>query len=108
MIILAANAGGAWSPIGDVTTIMLWIKGQVTTVPIIIDVFIPSLVTMVVPLVILSFTMKGHNVTRPAIENEEEGPQISKRVSTWILIQGVSSLLFVPVFKTFTHLPPYL
>jgi len=108
MIILAANAGGAWSPIGDVTTIMLWIKGQVTTVPIIVDVFLPSLVTMIVPLTILSFTMKGHDVTRPAIENEEDGPQISKRVSTWILIQGVSSLLFVPVFKTVTHLPPYL
>ena len=108
MIILAANAGGAWSPIGDVTTIMLWIKGYVTTGPIIVDVFLPSLVTMIVPLTILSFTMKGHDVTRPAVENEEDSPQISKRVSTWILIQGVSSLLFVPVFKTVTHLPPYL
>ncbi|MCF8295942.1 MAG: sodium:proton antiporter NhaD [Saprospiraceae bacterium] len=108
MIILAANAGGAWSPIGDVTTIMLWIKGQITTIPIITNVFLPSLITMVIPLTILSFTMKGHDVSRPADINDEETPHISRRVSTWILIQGVGSLLFVPVFKTFTHLPPYL
>ncbi|MCF8295941.1 MAG: sodium:proton antiporter NhaD [Saprospiraceae bacterium] len=107
MIILAANAGGAWSPIGDVTTIMLWIKGQVTTIPIIIDVFLPSLVTMIVPLAILSFTMKG-TVERPVIVEEDDEPQISKRISIWILCQGVASLLFVPVFKTVTHLPPYL
>lgn len=107
MIILAANAGGAWSPIGDVTTIMLWIKGQVTTVPIIRDVFLPSLVTMIVPLAILSFTMKG-TITRPIVNIEEGTPQISKGISVWILCQGVASLLFVPVFKTVTHLPPYL
>ncbi|HPG73374.1 MAG TPA: sodium:proton antiporter NhaD, partial [Bacteroidales bacterium] len=71
MVVLAANAGGAWSPIGDVTTIMLWIGGQVTTVSIITRVFLPSLATMLAPLLILSFTMKG-NVTRPTIEVEEE------------------------------------
>ena len=107
MIILAANAGGAWSPIGDVTTIMLWIKGNVTTVPIIVDVFLPSLVTMIVPLLILSFTMKGL-VKRPTVDDKNDSPQISKQVSIWILIQGVASLLFVPIFKTVTHLPPYL
>jgi Na+/H+ antiporter NhaD/arsenite permease-like protein len=108
MIILAANSGGAWSPIGDVTTIMLWIKGQVTTGPIIMDVIVPSLAAMIVPLAILSIFMKG-NIERPEkIEGEEEHGHISKRLSTWILVQGVGSLLFVPVFKTVTHLPPYL
>ncbi|MFH2143418.1 MAG: sodium:proton antiporter NhaD [Bacteroidota bacterium] len=106
MVVLAANAGGAWSPIGDVTTIMLWVKGQVTTVPIIIDVFLPSLVTMVIPLIILSFTQKGH-VERPAVEsNEAVFSNIKQRV--FILILGISCLLFVPVFKTLTHLPPYM
>lgn len=106
MVVLAANAGGAWSPIGDVTTIMLWVKGQVTTLPIITDVFLPSLVTMVVPLTILTFSMKGE-VTRPEIKGgEAEFTSINQRVI--ILILGVASLLFVPVFKTLTHLPPYM
>lgn len=106
MVVLAANAGGAWSPIGDVTTIMLWIGGQVTAGTIIKNVILPSLVTMIVPLAILSFTMKG-NVTRPTLdENAGEFTQNWERL--FILILGVSSLLFVPVFKTVTHLPPYL
>ena len=69
MVVLAANAGGAWSPIGDVTTIMLWIGGQVTTGAIITRVIIPSLFTMIVPLAVLSFTMKG-DVTRPKIDRQ--------------------------------------
>ncbi len=106
MIVLAANAGGAWSPIGDVTTIMLWVKGQVTTIPIIKDVFLPSLVTMTVPLILLSFTQKG-NVTRPESSGrDEEFTKPLERV--FILIFGVSALLFVPVFKTITTLPPYM
>ncbi|MFH2143419.1 MAG: sodium:proton antiporter NhaD, partial [Bacteroidota bacterium] len=106
MVVLAANAGGAWSPIGDVTTIMLWVKGQITTVPIIVDVFLPSLVTMVIPLIILSFTQKGH-IEKPAIENNEAVfSNMKQRV--FILILGISCLLFVPVFKTLTHLPPYM
>ena len=106
MIILAANAGGAWSPIGDVTTIMLWVKGQVTTVPIIRDVILPSLVTMIVPVVILSFTLKG-NVDRPEVRSGNE-EFTSPALRVFMLIFGVSALLFVPVFKTFTHLPPYM
>lgn len=106
MVVLAANAGGAWSPIGDVTTIMLWVKGQVTTVPIIIDVFIPSLLNILVPLIILSFTMKG-NVERPETVIDENVFSNSRQ-SIFILILGVSCLLFVPVFKTVTHLPPYM
>ena len=107
MVVLAANAGGAWSPIGDVTTIMLWIGGQVTTVNIIAMVFIPSLVTMVIPLSILSFTMKGH-VERPKINPNEEQEFTSAFERKLMLIMGVSALLFVPVFKTLTHLPPYM
>lgn len=106
MVVLAANAGGAWSPIGDVTTIMLWIGGQVTALKIIEGVFLPSLACMVVPLAILSFTMKG-NVVRPAIDDEEtEFTTPKERVI--FLLAGVGGLLFVPVFKTVTHLPPYM
>ena len=105
IVILSANAGGAWSPIGDVTTIMLWIGKQVTTGPIITNVILPSLVSMLVPLTIMSFMLKG-NVTRPAIEEEADNTTKSER---WVaLLLGVGSLLFVPVFKTITHLPPYL
>jgi Na+/H+ antiporter NhaD/arsenite permease-like protein len=106
MVVLAANAGGAWSPIGDVTTIMLWIGGQVTTGSIITRVIVPSLFTMIVPLSVLSFTMKG-NVTRPEIDaNQKEYTTPFER--KLFLIIGVCGLLFVPVFKTITHLPPYM
>lgn len=106
MVVLAANAGGAWSPIGDVTTIMLWIGGQVTAANIIVMVILPSLVTMIVPLIIVTFTMKGE-VQRPVVdENAQE--LVSQRMSVAILAIGVASLLFVPIFKTYTHLPPYL
>ena len=107
MVVLAANAGGAWSPIGDVTTIMLWIGGQVTTGPIIKDVILPSFVTMAVPLAIVSFTMKG-NVTRPQLDAGETTEFTTHFEQRLLLIMGVSALLFVPVFKTVTHLPPYM
>jgi Na+/H+ antiporter NhaD/arsenite permease-like protein len=106
MVVLAANAGGAWSPIGDVTTIMLWIGGQVTALKIIEGVFLPSLVCMVVPLAILSFTMKG-KVSRPVVDNDEIVYTTPKE-RTIFLALGVGGLLFVPVFKTVTHLPPYM
>lgn len=107
MVVLAANAGGAWSPIGDVTTIMLWIGGQVTTLKIIAGVILPSLFTMVIPLIIVSFTMKG-DVARPEVDESDAEHQVPEWQQKLILIWGVASLLFVPVFKTFTHLPPYL
>ena len=107
MVVLAANAGGAWSPIGDVTTIMLWIGGQVTTVKIISYVFFPSLFTMLVPLIIVSFTMKGE-VQRPILEEGESQEFTSSFERKLLLIMGVGALLFVPVFKTVTHLPPML
>jgi len=106
IVVLAANAGGAWSPIGDVTTIMLWIGGQVSTVAIITRVFLPSVVNILVPLIIISFTMKG-NVMRPDIkDNGNELTSLYER--KLMLILGVGGLLFVPVFKTITHLPPYM
>lgn len=106
IIVLAANAGGAWSPIGDVTTIMLWIGGQVTSGAIISRVFLPSVAAIIIPLAILSFFMKG-SVKRPAHE-EHEKQLTTKSEQKIILFLGVGGLLFVPVFKTITHLPPYM
>lgn len=105
MVILAANAGGAWSPIGDVTTIMLWIGGQVTTLDIMIKTFLPSIISIVVPCLILGNMLKGE-VVPP--EQTEEGIKIERRWQILILCLGVGGLIFVPVFKTITHLPPYL
>lgn len=105
MIILAANAGGAWSPIGDVTTIMLWIGGQVTTVNIMMKTFLSSLVCMVVPVLILSFSLKGE-IQRPDVT--EDGVQIAPQYRRLIFFLGIGLLIFVPIFKTITHLPPYL
>ncbi len=108
MVILAANSGGAWSPIGDVTTIMIWIKGNITALNIILETFLPSLVSMLVPLTIITFILKG-DVKRPeAAEQSENDIQVSAKQSSLIFFLGVGSLLFVPVFKTITHLPPYL
>ena len=109
IIILSANAGGAWSPIGDVTTIMLWIGGQVTASNIITSIFIPSLVCALVPLIYLSFRLKG-NVTRPE-ETELKEHHIDPTTPferNLIFYLGVAGLLFVPIFKTITHLPPYV
>ncbi|MDR1725538.1 MAG: sodium:proton antiporter NhaD [Bacteroidales bacterium] len=107
MVILAANAGGAWSPIGDVTTIMLWIKGNITASMIIKETFIPSLVSMVVPLSVITLTMKG-SVVRPQDTETTTTLAGSKSQSNIIFFLGVGSLLFTPVFKTITHLPPYM
>mgnify|MGYP003111098069 FL=1 len=106
-IIIAANAGGAWSPIGDVTTIMLWNGGQVSTNSIITEVFLPSLACLLVPLLIASYSFKGKTIeaevpTTPKIQ------QLSPRESNFILLLGVGLLLMVPVFKAITHLPPFL
>lgn len=107
MVIIAANAGGAWSPIGDVTTTMLWIGNQITSAHIIKSLFIPSLISIAVPLLILSFKMKG-NVERP-LENEVNGTKkLSPHQQSIVLFCGVLVLILVPVFKTVTHLPPYM
>lgn len=107
MVILAANAGGAWSPIGDVTTIMLWIKGNITAGNIILETIIPSLVSLLVPVAIIGMTMKG-KLERPEKTESEETSTVTRKQSLIILIMGVGLLLFVPFFKTITHLPPYL
>ena len=109
MVILTANAGGAWSPIGDITTIMLWIGGQVTAGSIITNIFIPSLVCALVPLIYLSFKLKGE-VQRPVLTETKEHylDPTSSFERNLIFYMGVGGLLFVPIFKTVTHLPPYL
>ena len=109
MIILAANAGGAWSPIGDITTIMLWIDGQVTALNIIQSIFIPSVVCMVVPLLYLSFTKQGTVVRalgRMDIEHMKNPTTAFER--NLVFFMGVAGLLFVPIFKTVSHLPPFM
>jgi Na+/H+ antiporter NhaD/arsenite permease-like protein len=107
MVILAANAGGAFSPIGDVTTIMLWIGGKISAWKIIKNTFLPSAVSILVPLAVLSFTLKG-TVERPQIKAGNQSDDISQSQKLAITMLGIGALLFVPVFKTITHLPPYL
>jgi Na+/H+ antiporter NhaD/arsenite permease-like protein len=106
IIIIAANAGGAWSPIGDVTTTMLWIGGQITAGSIVSGVFIASLVSLLVPVAILSFVLKGE-VKRPEYRERIE-QQASKRDRQLVFVLGIGGLLMVPVFKTVTHLPPFM
>lgn len=105
-VVIAANSGGAWSPIGDVTTIMLWIGGQITALTIVAKVFLPSLVSILIPLILVSFFMKGI-VNRPTrLKNEISITSDKERVIVFAI--GVGALLFVPVFKAITHLPPYM
>ncbi len=105
MIIIAANAGGAWSPIGDVTTTMLWIGGQISAIGIMKSTFIPSVVCMLIPLVYLSFTLKGslgsHEVKTSSSHHEVTSGNL-------MLFLGIGALISVPIFKTTTHLPPYI
>lgn len=108
MVILAANSGGAWSPIGDVTTIMLWIAGNISTGAVITHCIIPSLISMIIPLIIVSFIEKGE------IDESKRQMQAAEQVKipTWrrnlIFWMGIGALVFVPVFKTLTHLKPYM
>ena len=108
IVVVAANAGGAWSPIGDVTTTMLWIGGQLTTMTIIKTLIIPSIVAMLVPLIVLSFTMKGDVVRPVEVGNEDDSDPTTAFERNLIFFLGVAGLLFVPVFKTLTHLPPFM
>ena len=106
MIIIAANAGGAWSPIGDVTTIMLWIKGKVTAVNIIQSTIIPSIICMVVPLLYASLKLKGNVLMNDIRIEDDEVTSYNER--NFIFFLGVLGLLFVPIFKLITDLPPYM
>lgn len=106
IVVIAANAGGAWSPIGDITTTMLWIGNQLTSEAIIVNLFLPSLICLLVPLGILSFTLKGH-VQRPPHTHDVVDPTTPGERKL-VFFMGVAGLLFVPVFKTVTHLPPFM
>ncbi len=107
MVVIAANAGGAFSPIGDVTTIMLWIGGQITAANIIAMVFVPSLFNMLFPLAIVSIYMRG-NVEKPKFDANEDSVFTTAFERKLLLFMGVGALVFVPIFKTITHLPPYM
>ena len=107
MVVMAANAGGAWSPIGDVTTTMLWIGGQVSAQNIMIKLFLPSIICLILPLVILSFRLKG-NVSRPEIKENISANPTSLFERNTVFFLGIGALVFVPVFKTITHLPPFM
>ena len=109
LVIIAANSGGAFSPIGDVTTIMLWNKGVITAAGVITEVLIPSIVSLVIPAYVLSLSLKGELVVpeaKKAANAEEDYLTASQRKHIFFL--GVGGLIFVPIFKTITHLPPFV
>ena len=107
IVVIAANAGGAWTPIGDVTTTMLWIGGQISTANIMIKLILPSLACLIIPLAAVSFQLKG-NVTRSVAEVSIHSASASKSQQKIILSLGLLMLILVPVFKTYTHLPPFM
>jgi NhaD family Na+/H+ antiporter len=108
LIVIAANAGGAWSPIGDVTTTMLWTGKQITAGNIMMKLIVPSLVCLLIPLVFMRFVFKG-NITRPVqvFDNASPAPGTSRQRNI-VFFTGIILLLMVPVFKTVTHLPPFM
>jgi Na+/H+ antiporter NhaD/arsenite permease-like protein len=108
VVVIAANAGGAWSPIGDVTTTMLWIGGQITTTQIIGKLFLPSVACAVVPMLLMSFRMRGVLEVGGTEEAKTMKPEAPLRDRNIIFIAGILILLLVPVFKTVTHLPPFM
>lgn len=107
IVVIAANAGGAWTPIGDVTTTMLWIGGQITTGNIMRQLFIPSMVSLLVPLAISAMTLKGE---LPPVATDKHGHDSASAHFGKVIIfwAGMLGLLSVPVFKTLTHLPPFM
>ena len=107
LVIISSNAGGAFSPIGDVTTTMLWIGGQITPLNIIKETFLASAVAMIVPTIIISFLIKGR-ITLLDQNSESLAFKANSSQRVFILMIGISSLIFVPIFKVITHLPPYM
>lgn len=107
MIVIAANAGGAWSPIGDVTTTMLWIGGQISPFKIISSLFLPSLVCLLIPLIVVSFRFKGA-LNSKVIQNEKQNLSSTPIERNVVFFTGLGCLIFVPIFKTITHLPPVM
>ena len=109
LVIIAANSGGAFSPIGDVTTIMLWNKGVITALGVISEILIPSIVSMIIPAYVLSLSLKGE-LTFAAEQSQQtaEASDLSPLQRKAIFFLGVGGLIFVPVFKSITHLPPFV
>lgn len=105
MIVIAANAGGAWSPLGDVTTTMLWIGGQITALNIMKELILPSIAVCIIPALIIAYRFKGKNFK--AIPESDCTAQ-EKRDGKIVLFSGIAFLIFVPVFKTLTYLPPFM
>lgn len=110
VIVIAANSGGAWSPIGDVTTIMLWMRGNVTSGALMGSLFLPALTSTVIPTAIAArYIARKSTTPMAATASESRLPKgVGPRLSKFILVVGILSLLFVPVFKSITHLPPYM
>ena len=108
LVVISANSGGAFSPIGDVTTIMLWNKGVITAAGVITEIFIPSLVSMVIPAYILSLSLKGElSFTKDQAQSFSASLLTTGQRKT-IFFLGVGGLIFVPIFKSITHLPPFI
>lgn len=105
LIVIAANAGGAWSPLGDVTTTMLWIGGQITALNIMRELFLPSLIACLLPTLLIAHRFRGRKLSVP---DEQPINQEQRRNGLLIFFFGLGLLLFVPVFKTLTHLPPFM
>ncbi|MDY3847321.1 MAG: sodium:proton antiporter NhaD [Prevotella sp.] len=108
LVVISANSGGAFSPIGDVTTIMLWNKGLVTAAGVIIEIFVPSLVSMLIPAYILSRHLDGKLSVNDYSENERVHDHLTESQRKVVFFLGVGGLIFVPIFKTITHLPPFV
>lgn len=108
IIVIAANSGGAWSPLGDVTTTMLWIGGQITSLAIIKGVLLPSLVSMLVPLSITAYTLRGREVVAPQRIGRDPDLHTTVFARNMMFFTGLAILLAVPAFKTVTHLPPFM
>ncbi len=108
IIVIAANSGGAWSPIGDVTTTMLWIGGQITSLAIIKAVILPSLVSMIVPLAITAYVLRGRDVVAPQRVDIDNGLHTTAFERNLMFFMGLGALVAVPAFKTITHLPPFM
>ena len=108
LVVISANSGGAFSPIGDVTTIMLWNKGLVTAAGVIMEIFIPSLVSMLVPAYILSLSLNGKLEVSDFSQNERVDNHLTEVQRKTVFFLGVGGLVFVPIFKTITHLPPFV
>ena len=110
LVIIAANSGGAFSPIGDVTTIMLWNKGVITAAGVISEIIVPSLVSMMIPAFIMQYMLKGNLADVPAAATKDESAafDFSDFQRKVVFVVGVGGLIFVPIFKAITHLPPFV